>query len=133
MKYFFLTIISVIASYTFSQRTFEKDGIKIETRLEKVTDQSARNIGYEYEVLTITNTHNTTKTVTFHHDTYYGSDYCWTCENSEYTYTFKLKANETLVGQLNGSEKGLTVFVKDHTGAIKEVLSDLRFSKFEVK
>jgi len=133
MKNISLALFTFLTLNTFGQRTFEKEGVRIETRLEKVTQQEARDFGYEYEVMTITNTNPIVKTVIFHHDTYYGTDYCWTCDNEEYTFTFKLKPNETIIGSLTDRSKGLTVFVKDHTGKIKEVLSDFKLSNFQVK
>ena len=69
----------------------------------------------------------------FHTDAYYDGK-CATCSNSEYTYSFVLKPNETIVGSLkDAANKGLYVFKKDTNGKLKDVLSDLKFSNVVVK
>ncbi len=132
MKILVLSLFTFLSATFFAQRTFEKDGIIIETRKERVTDKSAKDFDYEYEVITIKNTTNTTKTVTFHKGAFYGGT-CWTCENQEYSSTFTLKPNEVIKGQVTDRKAGLTVFVKDYSGKIKEELSDFQLYKFVVK
>jgi len=132
MKILIFSLLSFLTTPIFAQRTFEKDGINIETRKERVIDKNANDFDYEYEVLTIKNNTNTSKTVVFHKAAFY-NETCWTCENDEYKVSFTLKPNEIIKGKVTDRDKGLTVFIKDYSGRIKEELSDFQLLKFEVK
>jgi hypothetical protein len=116
-----------------AQTNHKFDGVEISTKPQTVTDKSNRKFGYEYEVLEIKNTTSEQKTILFHTDAYYDGK-CATCANLEYTYSFVLKPNETIVGSLKDpANKGLYVFKKDTNGKLKDVLSDLKFSNVVVK
>jgi hypothetical protein len=116
-----------------AQTSHKFDGIEITTTPQTVTDKENRKFGYVYEVLEIKNTTNSTKSILFHTDAYYGGT-CATCANSEYTYSFVLKPNETIKGSLKDpANKGLYVFKSDTNGKLKDVLSDLKFSNVVVK
>ncbi|MBU3660351.1 MAG: hypothetical protein FGM14_10800 [Flavobacteriales bacterium] len=128
--------LSLFAFFAFNlsaQTSHKFDGIEITTKPQTVTDKENRKFGYEYEVLEIKNTTSVQKSILFHTDAYYAG-VCATCANSEYTYSFVLKPNETIVGSLKDpANKGLYVFKKDHNGNLKDVLSDLKFSNVVVK
>ena len=128
--------LSFFAFFTFNlsaQTNHKFDGIEISSKPQTVTDRINRKFGYEYEVLEIKNTTSEQKSILFHTDAYYDG-VCATCANSEYTYSFVLKPNETIVGSLKDqANRGLYVFKKDTNGKLKEVLSDLKFSNVVVK
>ncbi len=121
-------------AFSFSAQTSHKfDGIEITTNPQTVTDKNNRKFGYEYEVLEIKNTTSEQKSILFHTDAYYDG-VCATCANTEYTYSFVLKPNETIVGSVKDpANKGLYIFKKDTNGKLKEVLSELKFSNVVVK
>ena len=128
-----LAFIIFLALNLNAQTIHKFEGVEISTKPQTVTDKSDRKFGYEYEVLEIRNTTSEQKSILFHTDAYYDGK-CATCANSEYTYSFVLKPNETIVGSLNDpANKGLYVFKKDNNGKLKDVLSDLRFSNVVVK
>jgi hypothetical protein len=126
----FFTFFSLILN---AQTNHKFNGIEISTKPQIVTDNTNRKFGYEYEVLEIKNTTSEQKNILFHTDAYYDGK-CATCANSEYTYSFVLKPNETIVGSLKDpANKGLYVFKKDTNGKLKDVLSELKFSNVVVK
>jgi len=131
-----LISISLFAFFSINinaQTAHKFEGIEITTKPQTVTDQNNRKFGYEYEVLEIKNTTSEQKSILFHTDAYYAG-VCATCANSEYTYSFVLKPNETIIGSLKDpANKGLYVFKKDMNGNLKDVMSDLKFSNVVVK
>jgi hypothetical protein len=131
--------VSTLSFFTFftlslnAQTNHKFDGVEISTKPQTVTDKSDRKFGYEYEVLEIKNTTSEQKSILYQTDAYYDGK-CATCANSEYTYSFILKPNETIVGSLKAlANKGLYVIKKDTNGKLKDVLSDLKFSNVVVK
>ena len=129
----YLTFFTFFALSLNAQTNHKFDGVEITTKPQTVTDKANRKFGYEYEVLEIKNTTSEQKSILFHTDAYYDGK-CATCSNTEYTYSFVLKPNETIVGSLKDpANKGLYVFKKDNNGKLKDVLSDLRFSNVVVK
>jgi hypothetical protein len=128
--------LSFFAFFAFklsAQTNHKFDGIEITTKPQTVSDKNNRKFGYVYEVLEIKNTTSEEKSILFHTDAYYDG-VCATCANSEYSYSFILKPNEILIGSLKDpANKGLLVFKKDTNGNLKDVLSDLKFSKVIVK
>jgi hypothetical protein len=128
-----LSFFTFFALSLNAQTNNKFDGIEITTKPQTVTDKSDRKFGYEYEVLEIKNTTSEQKCILFHTDAYYDGK-CATCANTEYTYSFVLKPNETIVGSLKDpANKGLYVFKKDTNEKLKDVLSDLKFSNVVVK
>jgi hypothetical protein len=128
-----LTFFTFFALSLNAQTNHKFDGIEISTKPQTVKDKSDQKFGYEYEVLEIKNTTSEQKSILYQTDAYYDGK-CATCSNSEYTYSFILKPNETIVGSLKApANKGLYVFKKDTTGKLKDVLSDLKFSNVVVK
>lgn len=132
-KIFFLSLIAFCTFNISAQTNHKFDGIEITTKPQTVSDKNNRKFGYEYEVFEIKNTTSVEKSILYHTDAYYDG-VCATCTNDEYTYSFVLKPNETIVGSLKDSEsKGLYIFKKDSNGKLKGVLSDLKFSKVVIK
>jgi len=128
-----ISFFGFISSALFSQTQHKFDGIEITTKPQTVTEKSNRKFGYEYEVLEIKNITSEQKSILFHTEAYYGG-ICATCKNAEYTYSFNLKPNETIIGSLKDpASKGLYIFKKDHNGKIKDELTDLKFSNVVIK
>lgn len=132
-KIFFLSLFAFCTFNISAQTNHKFDGIEITTKPQTVSDKNNRKFGYEYEVFEIKNTTSVEKSILYHTDAYYDG-VCATCTNDEYTYSFVLKPNETIVGSLKDLEsKGLYIFKKDSNGKLKGVLSDLKFSKVVIK
>lgn len=128
-----ISLFVSLSSFFYGQTSHKFEEILIKTTPQKITEKSNRKYGYEYEVLEIKNTSSEQKTILFHTDAYYDG-ICSTCTNSEYTFSFVLKPNETITGSLkDAANKGLYVFKKDHNGKITNELTELKFSNVVIK
>ena len=112
----YTTIFSLLigSSALFAQKSIEQAGIKITTAPLHCDVPSE---GYEADLiaLTITNTTNEVKNVSYSFELYYDEN-CATCGHEEYIYTQILQPNQTLQGVcLDRNNFGLTIF--DHMPA----------------
>jgi hypothetical protein len=110
------TIIGLLlfSSTTFAQKEISKSGIEIQT---KPLHCNVPSEGYEADLiqLTITNTTNQVKTISYSFELYYDGA-CATCGHPEMLFTQILQPNEKLVGVcLDRNRQGLTIF--DHMPA----------------
>jgi hypothetical protein len=112
----YTTIFSLFigSSALFAQKSINQAGIKITTAPLHCDVPSE---GYQADLisLTITNTTNEVKTVSYSFELYYDNN-CATCGHDEYLYTQTLQPNQTLQGVcLDRNNMGLTIF--DHMPA----------------
>ena len=122
-----LTIIGLLlfSATSFAQKSVSKSGIEIQT---KPLHCNVPSEGYEADLiqLTITNTTNQVKVVTYSFELYYDG-VCATCQQSETVYTQTLQPKEKLEGVcLDRNRQGLTIF--DHMPAhlTKTQLTDFK-------
>lgn len=112
--YTILFSLLLVANNSFAQKSIDQSGIKITTAPLHCDVPSE---GYQADLiaLTVTNTTNQIKTVSYSFELYYDAN-CATCDQDEYRYTQTLQPNQTLQGVcLDRNNMGLTIF--DHMPA----------------
>jgi len=128
------TIFSLLlgGSSLFAQKSIDQNGIKISTAPLHCDVPSE---GYEADLiaLTITNTTNEIKTISYSFELYYDNN-CATCGHDEYLYSQTLQPLQTLQGIcLDRNNMGLTIF--DHMPAhlTKTTLTDFNIKNVNVQ
>ena len=109
----FFSLLLASSSF-FAQKSIDQAGVKITTASLHCDVPSE---GYQADLiaLTIVNTTNELKTVSYSFELYYDEN-CATCGHDEYLYTQTLQPNQTLQGVcLDRNNMGLTIF--DHMPA----------------
>jgi hypothetical protein len=119
-------------SSLFAQKSIDQNGIKISTAPLHCNVPSE---GYEADLiaLTITNTTNEIKTISYSFELYYDNN-CATCGHDEYLYSQTLQPLQTLQGIcLDHNNMGLTIF--DHMPAhlTKTTLTDFNIKNVTVQ
>ena len=127
---FFCMLLSGSALY--AQKSIDQSGIKITTAPLHCEVPSE---GYEADLiaLTITNTTNEVKTVSYSFELYYDEN-CATCGHAENIYTYTLQPQQILTGVcLDRNNFGLTIF--DHMPAhlTKTKLTDFNIQNVTVQ
>lgn len=115
------------SSSLFAQQSIQQNGIKI-TTAPLHCDIPAEGYQADLIALTIVNTSNEVKTVSYSFELYY-DDNCATCGHDEYLYTQTLQPLQTLQGVcLDRNNMGLTIF--DHMPAH---LTKTKLTDFNIK
>lgn len=106
---------------------YNENGVSLTSQMT-TCNNTDRGETTTYKLLTLTNNTAAPATLKVRMDSYYDGK-CYTCENDEYTFTFKLEANETKTGScITTLNPALCVFHSMKDGYIKEVLSDLKLN-----